>query len=83
MSDEDLEELLDDLVALEDLAYELEAAFGNTSTVKKALRKKQAGDYSGIAAEDWEAILEVLVQLERVAMDIVAELGDQKRRRRR
>ncbi len=82
-SDEDLEELLDDLVALEDLAYQLEDAFGETSPVKRALRKRQVGDNFDITGEDLEALLDVLVQLEKLAMEFIAELGDMKRRRRR
>ncbi len=83
VSDEDLEELLNDLVALEDLAYELEDAFGETSPVKRALRKRQVGDNFDISGEELEEILEVLVQLEKLAMEFVAGLGDMKHRRRR
>ncbi len=83
VSDEELEEFLDELEALEDLVAEFEAAIGDMSPVKRALRKRQVGDELDISGEGLEELLEALVQLEKLAMNIVAELGDKKRRRRR
>ncbi len=83
LSDEELEELMDDLEALEELVNELEAAFGGMSPVKRALRKRQVGAELNITGKDLEELLDVLVELEKLAMELVAELGDKKRRRRR
>ncbi len=83
VSDDELEELLDDLATLEDLANELESALDDMSPFKRAVHKRQVGEEFGITGEDLEALLEVLVQLEKLAMEFVAELGDMKRRRRR
>ncbi len=83
VSDEEVEGLLDDLAALEELLNELEDAFGDMSPAKRVLRKRQVGDDFDISAEEVEEILDELVELEKLAMSIVAELGGMKRRRRR
>ncbi len=74
---------MDDLVALEDLVNELEATFGNRSPAKRAMRKRQVDDDFGIPDENLEDLLDELVQLEKLAMDIAAQLGSVNRRRRR
>ncbi len=83
VSDDELEEFLDEMEALEDLVNELEATLGGGSPVKRALRKRQLDDEFLFTNEELEELLDELVQLEKLAMNIAAELGDMKRRRRR
>ncbi len=54
VSDEELEDFLENLVALEDLVNELEATFGNRSPAKRALRKRKVDDDFDITDENLE-----------------------------
>ncbi len=83
VTDQEVEDFLEFLAGLEELAKELEAEFGDMAPVKRALRKRQMGDDFGMTDEDWEELLTALEQLEELAKQLEESFGEMKRRRRR
>ncbi len=82
LSGDELAELGAALDQMDQLLKALEEAFGVLPSAKRALTKRQAVDEFGMTDSDWEALIEALEQLEKMAKDMEALFAGMQRRRR-
>ncbi len=83
LSDEELDDLMQLLTGLEEIAKGLEEAFGGMEPAKRMLRKRQEGDELGMTDEELEELGNALEQLEELLKLLESEFSEKRRRRRR
>ncbi len=82
LSGDELAELGAALDQMDQLLKALEEAFGVLPSTKRSLTKREAVDEFGMTDGDWEALVEALEQLEKMAKDMEGLFAGMQRRRR-